>query len=127
MVLLMTHQTCSNPCPYSSRALTPAEACNTPGFCCNFDASSGNLFLKESHQYYSQVQGQMGIGERPWCDFVIYTNKGISVQHVVINEMFWNNKLLTKLTFFYDNCVGPEIVSPLHPLGLPMRDLSKAV
>ena len=111
-------------CPYSSRALTPVEACSTPGFCCNFNASSGNLFLKENHQYYSQVQGQMAIGERPWCAFVIYTNKGISVQRVAFNQEFWNNKPLLKLTFFYDNCIGPEIFSPLHPLGLPTRDLS---
>ena len=24
-----------------------------------------------------------------------------------------------------ENCVAPEIVSPVHPLGLPIRDLSK--
>ena len=112
--------------PYSSRAQTPAEACNTPGFCCNFDASSGILFLKENHQYYAQVQRKMAIGEHPWCDFVIYTNKGISVQRVACNVDFWNKTLLPKLTCFYDNCIAPEIVSPLHPLGLPMRDfLSK--
>ena len=35
-------------CPYSNKALTPAEACSTPGYCCNFDASSGNLFRKPS-------------------------------------------------------------------------------
>ena len=111
-------------CPYSSKALTPAEACSVPGFCCNFDASSGK---KENHLYYSQVQGQMAIGERPWCDFVIYTNKGLSVQRIAYNEEFWKTKLLPKLTSFYDNCIGPEIVSPFHPLGLPMRDLSKTV
>lgn len=111
-------------CPYSSRALTPAEACSTPGFCCTLDTSNGSVVLKETHGYYSQVQGQMAIGERPWCDFVIYTNKGISVQRIPFNEDFWKNTLLPKLISFYDNCVGPELVSPLHPLGLPMRDLS---
>lgn len=110
-------------CPYSSRALTPVEACSTTGFCCSLDATNGNLCLKENHNYYSQVQGQMAIGERPWCDFVIYTNKGISVQRIAFNEEFWKNKLLPKLLSFFDNCVGPEIVSPLYPLGLPMRNL----
>lgn len=112
-------------CPYANRSQTPAEACGTSGFCCDLDASSGNLLLKESHPYYSQIQGQMGIGERPWCDFVVYTSKGISVQRIAFNEQFWRNKLLPKLTSFYDNCVVPELVSPLHPLGLPMRDLSR--
>ena len=30
-----------------------------------------------------------------------------------------------KLTEFYDNYFAPEIVSPLHSLRLPMRDLRK--
>jgi hypothetical protein len=112
-------------CPYSCRLQTPAEACGMSGFCCSLDSSSAKLLLKEGHPYYSQIQGQMAIGERPWCNFVIYTTKGISIQRIGYNEDFWKSKLLPKLTAFYVNCVGPEIVSPLHPLGLPIRDLSK--
>ena len=26
-------------------------------------------------------------------------------------------------TYFYDNCVAPEIVSPVHALGIPVRNL----
>ena len=32
---------------------------------------------------------------------------------------------LPKLVSFYNNCVVPEIVSPVHTLGIPIRDLSK--
>ena len=95
------------------------------GFCCSLDSSGAKLLLKEGHPYYSQIQGQMAIGERPWCDFVIYTTKGISIERIQYNKDFWKSKLLPKLTAFYVNCVGPEIVSPLHPLGLPIRDFSK--
>ena len=77
----------------------------------------------ETHSYYAQVQGQMGVGKRPWCDFVVYTKKGISVERVPFNETYWNNKLLPKRIEFYDSCVLPEIVSPVHALGLPVRDL----
>ena len=48
----------------------------------------------------------MGIDDRPWCDFVIYTNKEVSVQRIAFNEDIWNNKLLPKLTSFYDNCTA---------------------
>ena len=65
----------------------------------------------------------MGIGKRPWCDFVIYTTKGISVERVLFDEHYWKNCLLPKLESFFDNCLGPEIVSPLHALGLPLRNL----
>ena len=111
-------------CPYSARMLTPTDACATSGFCCTADPITGQLKLKENHAYYSQVQGQMAIGQRPWCDFVIYTSKGLSVQRIEYNEKFWED-LFHKLSNFYDNCVAPEIVSPVHSLGLPMRNLSK--
>ena len=110
-------------CPYSVRNQTPVEACSSPGFYCTVDTTSGCLHLKESNLYYAQVQGQMGVGGRPWCDSVVYTKKGISVERIPFNETYWNNKLLPKLVQFYDNCVLPEIVSPVHALGLPVRDL----
>ena len=36
-------------CPYSHRHASPAEACNTSSFCCEFDTTTGHLRLKESH------------------------------------------------------------------------------
>jgi hypothetical protein len=95
------------------------------GFCCRVDSTTGHVVLKENHAYFSQVQGQMAIGCQPWCDFVVYTNEGINVERVSFNESFWNDKLLPKLIPFYNNCVVPEIVSPVHALGIPVRDLSK--
>ena len=84
-------------CPYSARNLTPVEACRISGFCCNVN-SSGQLELKKTHHYYTQVQGQMALGERPWCDFVVYTPLGTSVEVIQFNESYWENELLPKLT-----------------------------
>ena len=111
-------------CPYATRNLTPVEACGKNGFFCEVDAT-GQLKLKQSSPYFSQVQGQMAIGGRPWCDFVVFTLKGISVQRIPFDKDFWNNRLLPKLLSFYDNCIAPELVSPVHSLGLPIRDMSK--
>ena len=108
-------------CPFSVRNLTPAEATCTPGFCCVTD-DSGNIKLKEKHSYYAQIQGQMALGERPWCDFVIYTQADISIQRIYLNEGYWQQNLL-KLLSFYDNCIAPEIVSPCHTVGLPVKKL----
>ena len=110
-------------CPYSCRNITPAEPCDKSNFFCTLNQSTGELQLKEKHHYYSQVQGQLGIGERRWCDFVVSTQKGISIQRIQFNSDFWN-LMLPKLCSFYDNCVLPELVSPVHFLGLPMRNLS---
>ena len=70
--------------------------------------------LKREHPYFAQVQGQMAVGERPWCDFVIYTSQGLSVHRVLFDSDYWENTLLPKLVSFYDNCIAPEIVSPMH-------------
>jgi hypothetical protein len=112
-------------CPYSARDLTPANACALTGFCCALDTATGQLKLKKNHHYFVQVQGQMAIGGRPWCDFVVFTGQGVSVERIFYDEQFWNENPFTKLTSFYDNCVVPEIVSSVHSLGVPIRDLEK--
>ena len=43
-----------------------------PHFCCELDSATGEIGIKEGHHYYSQIEGQMAIGERPCCDFVIH-------------------------------------------------------
>ena len=48
-----------------------------------------------------QVQEQMGVTQRNWCDFIVYTEKGLSIQHIYIDEVFWKD-LLTKLEEFYE-------------------------
>ena len=65
----------------------------------------------------------MAITERTWCDFVVYTEKGVSVERITYDSDFWNQDLLPKLTAFYDNCLAPEIVCPVHILGIPVRNL----
>lgn len=115
-------------CPFSFRNITPMEACSHHNFFCTLQNDingTPQVVLRPQHPYYSQVQGQMGVGDRPWCDFVVYTTKGISVQRINFDSNFWETRLLPKLTDFYDNCLAPEIVSPVHVLGLPVRNLKK--
>ena len=113
-------------CPFSTRNTSPAEACVTPGFFCTLQSNpdgSQHLSLTRNHPYFAQVQGQMAIGNRPWCDFVVYTLKGLSVSRIEFDSEYWTSAL-PKLVSFYDNCVAPEVVSPVHMLGMPMRNLS---
>jgi len=57
--------------------------------------------LKQTHVYYAQIQGQMAITDRKWCDFVVYTSNGISIGRVTF--YFWKNTILPKLVNFHDN------------------------
>ena len=111
-------------CPYSFRYVTPAEACSKSNFFCTLktDGATPQPNLKDSHPYYAQVQGQMGVTQRKWCDFIVYTEKGLSIQRIQFDNSFWRD-LVATLEDFYDNCLAPEIVSPVHVLGLKVRDL----
>ena len=86
-------------CPYSHRDETPEAACESSNFCCSLESTNGvpTVTLRKSHKYYCQVQGQMGVGCRPWCDFVVYTNKGLSVERISFDNEFWNHQLIGRI------------------------------
>ena len=110
----------------SVHSSTPEDACTQPDFCCTLESRADgtmNARLKRSHNYFAQVQGQMAITGRHWCHFVLYTKIGLSVEMILFDENFWNTELLPALEAFYTNCVAPEIVCPVHFVGLPLRDL----
>ena len=109
-------------CAYKYRDLTPEQAAENSDFMLCRELN-GDLSLKPNHVYRSQIQGQMGIGGRKWCDFIVYTSKGIHIQRINFDRQFWENELLPKLHSFYNLCLAPEIVYPQHPLDLPLRDL----
>ena len=108
-------------CSYKYQDMLPTQAASKSDFWCSL--LGNELKLKENHVYYSQVQGQMAVGGRQWCDFCTYTKKGIYIERITFDKSMWENDLLPKVTSFYDNCVAPEILYPKHPLGLKLRDL----
>ena len=90
--------------PRAHRDVTPFEASPTPGFCCMSilnDSNTPELWLGENHNYYAQVQGQMAVGQRTWCGFVIFTNKG-NLSHFLITV--WEPRLLVQFP-----CTRPSI------------------
>lgn len=111
-------------CPYKYRDLTPDAAASYSDFCSVVCTTAGekHLKLKQSHPYFSQIQGQMAITSRKWCDFVIFTNKGLSVERISFDPDYWKC-LLLKLEEFYDSCLCPAIVSPIHLVGMKMHNL----
>eukprot|EP00731_Ephydatia_muelleri_P010368 Em0005g954a len=112
-------------CPFKYCDLYPEEASRQTDFFCTLSMKDGRQIveLKHNHPYFAQVQGQLAITERSWCDFVVYTKKGISVERIQYSQEFWRNTLLPKLIDFYDNCLCPSIVAPIHLLGMKVHDL----
>ena len=64
------------------------DACSDPKF---FVSELGTCAykLKRAHAYYTQVQGQMGCTGAQWCDFVVYTKKGMSIERIAFDRGYW--------------------------------------
>ena len=105
-------------CPYSARDVTVEEACKQKNFMSRL--RNNTVTLKQTHHYYYQIQGQMAICRRSWCDFVIWTPCGISIERIDFNTTIWEDMM--KLEQFYDEAVLPELASPRFPQGQPIRE-----
>lgn len=89
-------------CPYGKKSdiwrnKHPRECASNKGFCAQIDEKKKTLILKMDHNYYYQVIGQLAILELDWCDFVIWTKKGMTVQRILFNQPFWESKMMYKL------------------------------
>ena len=74
-------------CPEIKFHVTPLEACVDPQFFCERIGNMCNL--KRGHLYHAQAQGQIGCTGAQWCDFVVYTKKGMSIERIRFDKDFW--------------------------------------
>lgn len=85
-------------CPETKFMVTPLDACSHDGFF--LENCDGQPKLKRDHSYYKQVQGQLGITGAKWCNFVVYTSRGMSIERIPFQEQFWLN-LQQRLKDYY--------------------------
>ena len=93
-------------CPYSFRFLTVRDATASSSA---IHADGENVQLKRNYKYYDQVQVQLAVTSANWCDFCIFTTKGIAIEHIA-SDMHWREVSIPKLEYFYDNLLLPEIM-----------------
>ena len=77
-------------CPFKYRNEIPSAVLGNADFC--LERIAGRPRLKRKHDCYCQVQGQMANSGLSWCDFVVYTNKGIFVERIVFDKDLWIRK-----------------------------------
>ncbi|XP_060551761.1 uncharacterized protein LOC132713265 [Ruditapes philippinarum] len=75
-----------------------------------------SLTLKETHAYYSQIQGQMGVSGIPLSDLVIFDGKKIHVITIEYNELYWK-QLESNLQYFFEQFVLPVMTSNQYESG----------
>ncbi|XP_052788528.1 uncharacterized protein LOC128223281 [Mya arenaria] len=95
--------------PSSTWGMTMAEAAKK--LKCLKHNENDDIVLNPSHEYYTQIQGQMGILGIPKCDFVICTKEDILIHEVTFDCIFWED-CKRKFVTFYENIMVPEVVFP---------------
>ena len=101
-------------CPYSVRDTPPRLACQESSFYC-YTSDDGIPRLKRTHEYYHQVQLELYVCSDScgWCDFCVYTTKGILVERIYPDQE-WEQKCIPQLKEYYFKHILPELVYPMH-------------
>ena len=86
-------------CPETKFLVTPLDACSDSNFF--LENVNGEPKLKRGHNYYTQVQGLMGVTGAQWCDFMVYTSKGMSIERIPFDREYWNNLKRTLKSYYF--------------------------
>jgi len=70
----------------------------------------GTMMLNQPHDYYYQVQGQMAIGNKKYCDFVCWTTKGHLIIRIQYDKAFFEG-FVGKCKHFFDLYILPELMT----------------
>ncbi len=90
-------------CPFTGRN------CNiSPGKGFDFlTFDDDSVTLKRNHKYYYQVQGQLGLCQRKYCYFIVYTHCDFFVEVIWFDRNFFETEMIPKLTEFYEKYYRP--------------------
>ena len=69
----------------------------------------GTTRLKRSHQYYSQIQGQLGITGKKFAYFFVYTHFGHHLERIEFDKVYWDN-LQNYLVYFWYKYLAPALL-----------------
>ncbi|XP_078655658.1 uncharacterized protein LOC144902231 [Branchiostoma floridae x Branchiostoma belcheri] len=92
-------------CPRTAATEQPADD-NTKFLHLSED---GIIQLNKNHAYYFQVQAQMGVTGRRWCDFYVYSKVGYHLERIHFKEDVWMGAVVAAEQFF-NEYVAPELV-----------------
>ena len=89
-------------------------ASKTKSFC--LQNTNNKLSLKTNHNFYYQIQGQLFICDKPWCDLVVrcINPHGLHVERIFKDTDTWENDMYPKLNWFYHEALLPELALPRY-------------
>jgi len=75
--------------------------------------SEGKLTLNRNHQYFYQVQTQLGVCKLESAYFVVWTEKDLHVEQILFDEEFWC-MIYQKSKNIFDMAIMPELVGKFY-------------
>lgn len=96
-------------CPFKHKSSYVKEAAQDKDFCLGVNEND-ELFLKDNHPYYSQVQAQISAVQAEYCDFVVWTEVDIAVVKVLPNADKWRT-IAERAKLFFDTCIIPLLAN----------------
>ena len=45
----------------------------------------------------------MGVTGAKWCDFIVYTSKGISIEQIAFDPVYWENLMTELLQYYFEH------------------------
>ena len=101
-------------CPYSMAEKTPEEISKEKDF--YFNLVDGCWELRKKHPYYHQVQLQLLVASdrASWCDFCVFTVKGVCVQRIFPDKV-WQKESGQQLDEYFFDYILPELFPQCKP------------
>lgn len=98
-------------CPFKYKDVFPTEdkAVDDKNYCLKRN-TNGEVRLSTTHSYFDQIQGQMVVSEFEYCDFICWTNEGIFIERVYLDEEY-EQKNLPKFKQFFIQFMLPELLT----------------
>ena len=88
-------------CPFKCQGQSMEELARTDDNFCLRVSETGRLKLKEDHDYYYQVQGELNICQKKFCYFVVWSPKEFHYQVIERDTEFWEIHIFPLLLDFY--------------------------
>lgn len=79
--------------------------------------------LNDNHKWYYEIQGQLHITQRSWCYLVVWASNDLPlrVEKVKRDDIFWREKMETKLKNFYEKALLLELVDSRSGRSMDLR------
>ncbi|CAL9699739.1 unnamed protein product [Knipowitschia caucasica] len=98
-------------CPYAARKKTIIQAAEAKDFYLKLDEVTGLLKMKQTHNYWHQIQGNLYLTGAGTCHLVVWTPLDLVILFIQKDPAWANN--ITVLETFYKNFFLPHILSDI--------------